>query len=192
MYNITQSSFLEQLSDQEFWDYAQSRATPQNTLPMTGDDALECQTEQGDYLLPLRALREVVLPPHKLTQLPLCPLWMPGITAWRGHVLPVVDLASYFITHKTNELNTIQRPLFNSLLLILAEANILLGIQIATVGSIVTIEQTQLASPEEAPSWYPQHLLTTLLGVYNGSVLLNPQALIDEMIQHIKGSDTDE
>jgi len=117
---------------------------------------------------------------------------MPGITAWQGHVLPVVDLASYFITHKTNELDTIQRPLSNSLLLILAEANILLGIQVAAVGSIVTIEQTQLVSPEEAPSWYPRHLLTTLLGVYNGSVLLNSQALIDEIIQHIKVSDTDE
>jgi chemotaxis signal transduction protein len=196
MYNIpshTQGPFLEQLSDREFWDYAQCLATQQNTPPTTYEEALECQTEQGRYLLPLRALREVVSPPHQLTLLPLCPSWMLGITAWRGRVIPVVDLALYFGTHKTSGPDTTSTtqyvyPLANSMLLILAEANALLGIQIAVVGSIITLEQTQLTLPEQAPAWYPRGLLTTLLGVYNGSVILNPQVLIAEMIQHIKVS----
>jgi chemotaxis signal transduction protein len=113
---------------------------------------------------------------------------MSGITAWRGCVIPVIDLASYFSVRKTSELDTAQHayPSSNSMLLILDDANVLLGLQIALVGSITTLEQTQLASPEEAPSWYPRCLLTTLLGVYDGSVLLNPQVLIDQTIQHIK------
>lgn len=204
MYNTkshTQIAFLEQLSDQEFWDYAQSLATQQKAPLTTSEEALECETEQGRYLLPLRALREVISPPHKLTLLPSCPPWMLGITAWRNHVIPVVDLASYFITHKTNELATTQYtyPSSNSMLLILAAPTLenspfesklvsLLGIQIATVGSIITLEQTELASPAQAPSWYPQRLITTLLGVYNGLVILNPSVLITEMIQHIKVS----
>ncbi len=189
----TQIPFLEQLSDLEFWDYAQSLANQKHTPPATGEETLECQTEHGRYLLPLGALREVVPPPHKLTLLPRCPSWMLGITAWRGHVIPVVDLASYFSTHKTSELNTTSTaqnvcPLANSMLLILDGANSLLGIQIAVVGSIITLEQTQLTLPEQAPSWYPRCLLTTLLGVYNGSVILNPLVLIAEMIQYIKVS----
>lgn len=173
MYNIQQPNqiqFLEQLSDQEFWDYAQSLATQQNTPSTIDEEALECHTEQGHYLLPLRALCEVVPPPHKFTLLPLRPPWMLGITAWRGHVIPVVDLASYFIAHKTKELDTISTtpqayPHSNSMLLILDDANLLLGIQIASIGSIITLDHTQLASPEQAPSWYPQRLLTTLLSV---------------------------
>jgi chemotaxis signal transduction protein len=181
---------LEPLSHQEFWDYAQSLATQQNTPPTTTEEALECQTQQGYYLFPLRALREVVSPPHKLTLLPLSPPWMLGITAWRGHIIPVVDLASYFIVHKTNELDTTQHAYSssNSMLLILDGTHSLLGIQVAVVGSIITLEQTQRASPEQVPAWYPQHLITTLLGVYNGSVMLNPPVLITEMIQHIKAS----
>jgi chemotaxis signal transduction protein len=191
--SYTQVAFLEQLSDQEFWNYAQSLASQQNAPPTKSEEALECQTEQGHYLLPLQALREVISAPHKLTLLPLCPAWMLGITAWRGHVVPVVDLASYFIVHQMSALDTTsttQRayPLANSVLLILDDANSLLGIQVAVIGSTITLEQRQLVSPEQAPSWYPRRLLTMLLGVYNGSVILNPPVLIAERMRRIKVS----
>jgi chemotaxis signal transduction protein len=190
MQQPNQMSFLEQLSDQEFWDYAQSLANQQNAQSNTSEQALECHTGEGCCLLPLRALCEVVSPPHKLTRLPLHPPWMLGITAWRGHIIPVADLASYFIAHKTHTLDTAQHAYAhsNSLLLILDDADALLGIQIAVVGSIITLEEAQLELPEQAPSWYPRHLLTMLLGVYNESVILNPPVLIAEMMQHIKVS----
>src|SRR6516165_435728 len=92
LYNRQQSNqiyFLEQISDREFWDYAQSLANPQYAPLVTGAEVLECQIEQGCCLFPLRALREVIAPPHKLTHLPLSPHWMSGITVWRGHVVPV-------------------------------------------------------------------------------------------------------
>jgi len=195
MYNIQnhmQIHMLEQLSDQEFWDHAQSLATQENRPSTTSEEYLECHTEQGHYLLPLQALCEVVPPPYKFTLLPLHPVWMLGITAWRGHVIPVVDLASYFISHATDEPGTTQHtyPDTNSTLLILDNGNLPLGIQIASVGSIITLEHAQLVSPEQVPPWYPQHLLSTLLSVYNGSVILNPQVLIAEMMQQIKVSAT--
>jgi len=185
-----QIHFLEQLSDQEFWDYAQSLAAQQCAPLTTDEEALECQTEQGRCLFPLRALREVVAPPHKLTLFPLCPPWMSGLAAWRGHVVPVIDLASYFVAHKQNELEAAQYvyPPANSMLLILDEANVLFGLQIGLVESIITLEQTQLAPPKEAPAWYPRPLLTLLLGVYDGSVLLNPQVLIERILRQIKVS----
>lgn len=185
-----QIRFLEQLSDREFWDYAQSLATQQYASPTTGEEALECQIEQGRCLFPLRALREVVASPHELTHLPLSPAWMSGITAWQGHVIAVVDLASYFVAHKTDELDATRHVCSpsNSMLLILDDADVLLGLQVALVGSIMALEQTQLAPPEVAPLWYPQCLLTMLPGVYNGSVLLNPHVLIEQILNHIKVS----
>jgi chemotaxis signal transduction protein len=190
MLQPNQVSFLEQLSDQEFWNHAQSLANPQNALSTTSEEALECHTSDGHYLLPLRALCEVVPPPHKLTRLPLHPPWMLGITAWRGHIIPVVDLASYFFAHTTHKLDTARDAYAhsNSLLLILDDSDALLGIQIAVVGSIIALEEAQLELPEQAPSWYPPHLLTMLLGVYNGLVILNTPVLIAEMMQHIKVS----
>jgi chemotaxis signal transduction protein len=185
-----QIRFLEQLSDREFWDYAQSLATQQYAPSITDEQVLECQTEQDRYLFPLRALREVVAPPHELAHLPLSPAWMSGITAWRGHVIPVVDLASYFIAHKMNELDATRHVCSpsNSMLLILDDTNVLLGLQIAFVGSIRALKQAQLAQPEVAPLWYPQCLLAMILGVYDGSVLLNPQMLIDQILNQIKVS----
>jgi chemotaxis signal transduction protein len=184
---------LEQLSDQGFWEYAQNLTAQQDAPLVTYEEYLECHTEQSRYLLPLRALREVVSSPHKLTHLPLSHPWMFGITTWRGHVIPVVDLTSYFSAHKMNQLDvtpTIQQAHSHSnwMLLVLDAADTLLGIQIAVAESITTLEQTQLTSLEQAPSWYPQRLLTTLLGVYNGSVILNPQVLVAEMVQQIKVS----
>lgn len=189
-----QIGFLEKLTDQQFWDYAQSLATQKSAPLVTGAEALECQTEQGHYLLPIRVLREVVAIPYKVTLLPLSPSWMLGLTAWRGHVIPVVDLASYLIPHPTHKPDATQPiyPPSNPILLILDEANVLLGLQVASVGSIITLEQAQLASPAEAPLWYPRHLLTTLLGVYGESVLLNPQTLINQIIYQMNVSAADE
>jgi chemotaxis signal transduction protein len=191
--DFTQIQFLEQLSEQEFWDYARSQAAEEARPQATHEEYLECITDQGHYLFALRMLSEVVPPPHKLTLLPLCPTWMLGITAWRGHIIPVVDLASYFTSYEKNETDTMHTqsyayPRSSSTVLILDDGNTLLGIQVAAVGSIIDLEQAQLVSPEQAPSWYPQRLLTTLLGVYNEALVLNLQVLILEMMQHIKVS----
>jgi chemotaxis signal transduction protein len=188
--SYAQIQLLEQFSDQEFWEYAQNLAAKQDVSLVPHEEALECHDEQCHYLLPLRALREVALSPGRLTYLPLSPPWMLGITVWRGHIIPVVGLAAYFSAHKMDERDTTQQAhsRANSMLLVLDDADTLLGIQVAVTDSIITLEQAQLASPEQAPSWYPRHLLTTLLGVYNESVVLDPQVLVAEVVQQIKVS----
>src|SRR5262249_33176078 len=119
---------------------------------------------------------------------------MLGVTAWRGHAIPVVDLTLYFFVQQTDGSDTTQRlhPPASSRLLVLDQANILLGLQIAFVGSIITLEQAQLASSQEVPTWYPRHMLSMLLGVYNGSVLLNLEVLVKQMIYQIHVGTVDE
>jgi chemotaxis signal transduction protein len=113
---------------------------------------------------------------------------MSGITAWRGHIIPVVDLTSYFIAHQMNKSGTTRHesPPSNSILLVLDDANALLGLQVTLVGPIIALGQTQLTPPEVAPLWYPQCLLALLLGVYDESVLLNPHVLIEQILRHVK------
>ncbi len=97
---------LEQLSDEEFWSYANELAllaptdagTEAETLP---EEYLRCQLCSGDYLIPLTALQEVLLPPQDVREaypyalLPTIPAWMVGVFAWRGETIAVIDLDAY-------------------------------------------------------------------------------------------------
>jgi chemotaxis signal transduction protein len=97
---------LEQLSDEEFWSYANELAllaptdagTEAETLP---EEYLRCQLCSGDYLIPLTALQEVLLPPQDVREaypyalLPTIPVWMAGVFAWRGETIAVIDLDAY-------------------------------------------------------------------------------------------------
>src|SRR5437773_7865773 len=82
---------LEQLRDDEFWDYARALAR-QVPAAAQSEDYLECALGTGTCLIPLTMLNEVVLPPHRLTLLPATPEAMPGIVAWRGAALPLISL----------------------------------------------------------------------------------------------------
>jgi len=114
---------LEQLSDEEFWSYANElvllhpadakelKRAPQASLRVPTDagteaetlleEYLRCQLCSGDYLIPLTALQEVLLPPQDVREaypyalLPTIPAWMVGVFAWRGETIAVIDLDAY-------------------------------------------------------------------------------------------------
>jgi chemotaxis signal transduction protein len=189
--NHRQAHFLEQLSEQEFWQYAQDLAHTEILPLLNSEEYLECETMNDRYLISLRALHEIVPPPHKLTFLPLCPSWMLGITAWRGHIIPVVDLAAYFFVQLPQN-DTSQAPIpsvyphSNSFLLILDGGHCFLGLQVPIVKSIITLEQAHLTTLDQPPSWYPQQLQAAVLGLYQQSVVINPQTFLSDVIQHVK------
>ena len=96
---------LEQLSDDEFWNYARELASLAPVDTDTYPEAyLRCALSSGDYLIPLTALHEVMLPSqdthkgHLYTFLPSMPVWMVGVFAWRGETIAVIDLDAYFST----------------------------------------------------------------------------------------------
>lgn len=84
---------LEQLSDEEFWDYARKLA--QQLPAAQPEEWVMCRLSRGECLIPLTALYEVVRPPHRLALLPAIPEWMPGVVAWRGETIAVIDLDAY-------------------------------------------------------------------------------------------------
>ncbi len=71
---------LEQMSDEEFWNYARQRASVASRISFPEQDDqdqyLECKLSSGYCLLPLRAIIEVVPPPHRFARLPSTPGWM--------------------------------------------------------------------------------------------------------------------
>jgi chemotaxis signal transduction protein len=95
---------LERLSDEEFWRYAHELASqaPGETPPL---EYLKCELGYGHYLIPLTALYEVVPAPHQFALLPSMPTWMPGVFAWHGQILAVVDLDAYLLANASQPVN---------------------------------------------------------------------------------------
>lgn len=137
--DAAQLQHLEQLRDDEFWDYARALA---QRVPVAAqsEDYLECTLGTGTCLIPLTTLNEVVLPPHRLTLLPATPEWMPGMVAWRGEAMAVIDLTLYISGQAVD--------LSNAILLIANHENVPIGLLVPSIGQTLSIQQ----EPQDTPS----------------------------------------
>jgi len=142
----THAQFLEQLNDEEFWNYADEIARSVPATYDSVDEYLVCELGKGACLLPLSSLREIVPPPYRFTLLPAAPIWMPGIAAWRGETIAVIDLEAY--------LSNNQAFLRSDGMLLIAQLDALtFGLFVTAVGSIISLAPEHMHSPDQAPVW---------------------------------------
>ena len=131
---------LEQMSDEEFWNYARQRASVASRISFPEQDDqdqyLECKLSSGYCLLPLRAIIEVVPPPHRFARLPSTPGWMCGIAAWHGETIAVIDLDLY--------LSGTGNSSPDAMLLVASHAELTIGLLIPGVGQTTTIQLEQM------------------------------------------------
>jgi chemotaxis signal transduction protein len=186
---------LEQLSDEEFWDYARTLAHPAPVAAQS-EEFLECTLSNGSCLIPLTALNEVVLPPHRLALLPTTPEWMPGVVAWRGEVIAVIDLSMYLSGHTLDP--------SNGILLIAHLADLAIGLLVPSIGRTIPIQhdaQFALTHPaetvgtvgttEQSSSWYLPSRAIFVKGVQNGSLVLDLPSLLADAVRHIETEASD-
>ena len=183
----THLQHLEQLSDEEFWDYARKLAY-QGPVAVQPEECLECTLSNGSCLIPLLALNEVVLPPHRLALLPATPEWMPGVVAWRGQVIAVIDLSMYLSGHTLD--------LSNGILLIADSAGLALGLLVPAIGQTASIQHdVQVASKdptatvekaEQASPWYLPSRAIFVKGIQKGSLVLDVPSLLADAVQQIE------
>ena len=176
---------LEQLSDEEFWDYARQRA--QQMPAAQPEEYLECTLSKGCCLIPLAALNEVVLPPHRLAMLPATPEWMPGVAAWRGEVIAVIDLSMHLSGHTLD--------LSNGILLIAHHAGIPLGLLVPAIGQTTSIQQDMhvslavedpKATVDLASPWYLPTRALYVKGIQREAIILDVPLLLADAVQHIE------
>ena len=131
---------LEQMSDEEFWNYARQRASVASRISFPEqedqDQYLECKLSSGYCLLPLRAIIEVVPPPHRFARLPSTPGWMCGIAAWHGETIAVIDLDLY--------LSGTGNSSPDAMLLVASHAELTIGLLVPGVGQTTTIQLEQM------------------------------------------------
>jgi len=176
-FNGEHSQNLAQLSDEEFWRYAQELAqlTPSPTPPPRA--YLKCALDKGYCVLPLTALREVVTAPRYLTTLPASPRWMLGITAWRGEPIAVLDLTAYFSQSRAT-----LRP--DALLLIATNDYATIGLLAAVVSSIPSLEADAVL-PLEQTSTDQSSLPSGIIGLYEDAFVLDVPSFVATIVQHI-------
>ena len=119
---------LALLSDEAFWEYARELARQSATVAYP-QAYLECVLRRGNRFIPLDTLYEVVSPPHSIALLPASPVWMPGIVAWRGESIAVIDLESY-LTGTPAALGT------EATLLVAHYENLPVGLLVSAIGEI--------------------------------------------------------
>jgi len=169
--------FLEGLDDQEFWHYATELASAPPTTKVEIEQYLECELEKKSCILPLAALCEVVPPPHQITLLPSIPAWMLGITAWHGETIAAVDLNAYLTQGQA-------RPRSDATLLVIQQDEITLGLFVASVRSIPTLEMEQM-HPEQSIAQYPHLSVGAVVGTHTNALVLDTGIILSDMVQRI-------
>jgi chemotaxis signal transduction protein len=177
------AQFLEQLTDEEFWQRARMEAAQAATLLSPSESAalhqyLECEVQRGTCFVPLRAIEAVIPAPSPLARLPFAPPWMQGVQAWRGEIVAVVDLDHY--------LSGLETSASRGMLLIARHPECTIGLHISGVGLTTPIEPAQLEPPTGPSPLYSPARAAMVQGVYNGCPVLDIVTLLADMTLQIE------
>jgi chemotaxis signal transduction protein len=181
LFSSSHTQFLEQLSDQEFWNYAQTLSQTAPTPFVPSEDHLLCVHDQRRCFLPLAALREIIPPPHSFTLLPASPPWMSGVTAWHGQTLAVVDLDAYLMCRATR--------IRTDGSLLITQSDLVeetLGFLVSTIDTITTFETTQIVQSEPNLLWSHPACANVIKGIYSEGLVLDMPLVLTDIVQHIK------
>lgn len=167
--------YLEQLSQQEFWDYAQQLVQTTPTSVVQTEEYLECTLEQGSGIIPFAVLRTVLPKVRRFTRLPASPQWMLGVTAWKNETIAVVDLAAYLAQTRA-QVRT------DHVLLIVQQADITIGFTVHVRGTHadIPIESIQPLTDEE------QIRTGAFKGIYAGAFCLNIPTILTSIVHQLK------
>jgi chemotaxis signal transduction protein len=177
--NSNQAHFLEQISDQAFWQHAEKLAQAPFFLPTQAEEYIECELIQERVIIPLANLQEVMPAAQHLAQLPTSPFWMSGITAWRGQAIAVIDLAAYFSQQRIQTHR-------DQVLLIAQDSDITLGLSVSMRGmhTSIPVEHIQLFDPATVAK--TDTFVEVIQGSYAGIFILNIPNLLTSLVQRLQ------
>jgi chemotaxis signal transduction protein len=180
-----QARFLEELSDEAFWNYAFEVAQAIPSPPTEPDTYILCEPGNERYLLPLDLLQEVVSAPHNYTILPDAPAWMLGLAAWRGEVIAVIDLTTYLVS--INGVSCTVPSSADGVVLAAHLNGYTFGLYVSAIGGTMTVDKRQILPLEQQVKGVGMsaELYDRLLGSYAEAWVLDMQAIIRHIVQQI-------
>ena len=182
---------LEQMTDEEFWQFARLEAAKVSPGVPDSDSSgasqyLECELQRGKCYAPLYAIESVIPASSSLARLPFAPRWLPGVMAWRGEIVAVVNLDEY--------LSGLETPFSGGMLLVARHPQCVIGLRVPGVGLTTSIEFEQLApaaqepAAEESgrePTVYTVERAGVITGLYTGCPVRNVEALVRDVTLQI-------
>ena len=172
---------LEHMADVEFWNYARVQAgIVQQIAPHERNyqvQHLECELSRGNCLIPLKAIVEVMPSTHQFTRLPLVPTWMRGLVAWRGEVIPLIDLDMYLCGVSASRLA--------GMLLVANYMDITVGLLVPGIGLTTTVQFEQLNPSTGTTISYTPIRAGVIQGVYAEKPVLDVSTLLPDVVQQI-------
>ncbi len=175
---------LEQMTDEEFWEYANSRAAEASTnvsssATVVSHQYLQCEVQRGTCFVPLHLIEEVVPAPHSLTHLPFTPDWMPGLFSWRGEIVAVVNLEAYLSEREDDAFAS------GGVALIVRHPECIIGLRLAAVGLTTTITVEQLTPASTLSPFYIPARVDVIKGIFHGSPVLDIEALLNDVTRQL-------
>jgi len=167
------AGFLEQLSNEEFWNLATQRARSAPSISVSANESLLCALGQGYCLLSLKLMGEILTPPYYFSLLPMAPTWMPGVSAWRGEIIAVVDMDAYLFSSPPVSPGKHEE----GMLLVTHNNDLKLGLFVSSVETIVGTDGEQLIPLQlkQMAGHYPDvrtHVVKGITQVHEKDVLV--------------------
>jgi chemotaxis signal transduction protein len=173
---------LEQLSDEQFWEYARTLADRTSSLPVA-QEYLECMLSNGCCLVPLATLDEVVLSPQRFAFLPASPHWMLGLAAWHGETIAIIDLDAYLAQRPMNSRSTEGE----GMVLMAHSEHVSLGLLVGSVGRTLAMDDVVFACESATlPAWYLPSRARFVQGMVADAVILDIPLLLAEAAKEIE------
>jgi len=174
---------LEQMTDEEFWRRARAQAAGPSTALSMSESAslhqyLECELRGAKCFVPLHAIEAVIPASSPLARLPFAPRWMPGVLAWQGEIVAVVNLDEY--------LTDIDTPFSGGMLLIACHPECAVGLRVPAVGLTAAIEFEQLTPAITPSTLYSSARVDVVKGLYAGCPVLDVAALLRDVTLQIE------
>ncbi len=172
---------FERMADEEFWNYARAQAdiVPRISSQESNynDQHLECELSYGNCLIPLRAIVEVLPASQQYTHLPLIPIWMLGLFAWRGKIIPLIDLDMY--------LSGVSSSRQGGMFVIANYGDKTVGLLVPDIGLTTTVQFEQVNPSMEPTVFYMPIRAGVIRGVYAEEPVLDVSALLSDIVQQI-------
>lgn len=200
--------FLEQLSDEDFWQYAASCAYMTPLVSASVEGYLVCQFGLIGCFFPLASLRAVIPPPAQFSLLPATPSWMLGLTAWLSTPLAVVDFTAYLMQHHPSpplssssinaldELTAPETARSKNNLLVIQHEDMLCGLLVPPISTRATLDDLTLIPFEQAQTAYipPCEGAIKAASFYRGGLaglesidmLLDIPVILADIVQHLR------
>lgn len=177
------AQFLEQMTDEEFWQRARMEAAQAAMLLSPSESAtlhqyLECELQRGTCFVPLRVIEAVIPASSPLARLPFAPPWLQGVQAWRGEIIAVVDLDHF--------LSGIETSASGGMLLVARHPECAIGLRVSGVGLTTSIEPEQLEPPTNPSPLYSPARAAMVQAMYNGCPVLDIVALLADVTLQIE------